>query len=139
MRTVEIRISARTTGSEYERFADLWDQNNNVDLKIDNMTVEETRSVVSLLISRRPCSLYESVLETLAERNGTPSDCLVKIFSTNIECCQMSVCLRDDLDDVLKGLCKKSRHRDVCEHYKMRQKWLKKEQGRQPNTKKQTL
>lgn len=125
MKTPEMSISASTTDLEFGRLAVLWDKNNNVDLTIDEMTEDEISRVVEMLIARLPCSLYESVLETLAERNETPLDCLLKIFCTNIESCQMSVCLRDDLDNELKCRCMNSEHKDVCEHFKMRQKWLK--------------
>ena len=125
MKALEITISARTSDLEFGQFAVLWDKNNNIDLTIEIMTEDEIRRVVDMLIPRLPCSLYESVLESLAERNETPPDCLLKIFCTNIESCQMSVCLRDDLNDELKYRCMKSEHKDVCEHYEMRQKWLK--------------
>jgi hypothetical protein len=118
---LEILVPNLLDDAAFETAATQWDKADTVWATLPRpMSPHQIETMVTFLLRKIPREFAFVLLSDLAEDRPMRADLLEQIFDTGNESCQVSVCLRSDLDERLEEKCRNSPNEQVREHHEAR-------------------
>lgn len=118
---LEILVPSLLDDTTFETAAMQWDKADTVWAPLRRpMSPNQIETMVAFLLGKVPREFAFVLLSDLAEDFPIRTDLLEQIFDTGDESCQVSICLRSDLDERLEEKCRNSTNEQVREHHDAR-------------------
>src|SRR5688572_18217456 len=114
----DIRLPKELTEFSFEILANTWKTNGHISLIIpEDLNATDINNIFDFLLKRLPDDFAFFILANMAELENIQIELLERLFDYGDTGCNVSICLRTDLNDKLVKKCRDSKDPAVKEHF----------------------